>query len=201
MSEKAEGEKKVEAAPKVPLNTTNLLLIIVIAVLLLLIVGGALATVVIYRSSNHAAAAPPTAEAAQAENAEDGEKAKGTEKKKPEPKEVKEKGPKGPAIYVTLEPPFVVNFAAGKPAKFLQISMEIMTRDQGTAQILKDNNPLLRNDLLALFGGQDYDAVASTDGREMLRTKALDATRAVVKKEGGKGIEVEAVYFTSLVMQ
>jgi flagellar protein FliL len=204
-SENEKGEKKSEAASKTPMNTTNLLLLIVLAVLMLLIVGGALATILIYRSGNHMAA--PVQQAADAPADDKGDKSKVADKKAAdakearEAKEKKDAASKAPAIYVTLEPPFVVNFQAGKPAKFLQITMEIMTRDQNTAQVLKDNNPLLRNDLLMLYGGQEYDTVASSDGREALRQKALEAVRGVVRKEGGKPSEVEAVYFTSLVMQ
>jgi flagellar FliL protein len=205
MAEQIAGENdksgKKEAASKFPLNTTNLLLLIVLAILMLLIVGGALATIVIYRSTNHpAAVAQQPADAAATE----GDKAKTGEKKPKEAKEAKKEkdtGPKAPPIYVTLEPPFVVNFTAGKPAKFLQITMEIMTRDQATAQTLKDINPLLRNDLLMLYGAQEYETMASPDGREALRQKALETVRNVAKKEGGKAAEVEAVYFTSLVMQ
>ena len=204
-----EGEKKAEAPKKAPLNTTNLLLIIVIGVLLLAVVGGTIAAIMIYRSGSHAAAPAPKAEgdehaAAEGEETKDGEKEKTADAKKDAKKDEKSKKddkPKGPAIYVTLEPPFVVNFQAGKPAKFLQITMEISTRDQGAAQILKDNNPLLRNDILMLFGAQQYENVAVQEGREALRAQTLDIVRGVVKKEGGKPGDIEAVYFTSFVMQ
>lgn len=202
-----EGEKgdKKEAAPKAPLNTTNLLLMVVLGVLALLIVGGVIGGILLYRStSNHTPAAQAqngdAVPAAEGADKDKGDKAKEGEKKKDSEKKKDDK-PKGPAIYVTLEPPFVVNFKAGKPAKFLQVSMEIMTRAPEAAQILKENNPLLRNDLLMLFGGQEYDDVATPDGREALRAHALDTARGVVKKEGGKPTDIEAVYFTSLVMQ
>ncbi|HYM35515.1 MAG TPA: flagellar basal body-associated FliL family protein [Steroidobacteraceae bacterium] len=200
--EKGEGDKKA-TPPKAPLNTTNLLLMVVLAVLILLIVGGAVGAIVLYRSAPRASvAAQPTADAPasdeKGDKAKDGDKQK--EAKQPA-KPQKEEKPKAPAIYVTLEPPFVVNFKAGKPAKFLQITMEIMTREQNAAQVMKENNPLLRNDLLMLFGGQDYETMASPEGREALRAKALEAARGVVKKEGGKPQDIEAVYFTSLVMQ
>jgi flagellar protein FliL len=202
-----QGDKKAEAPKKAPMNTTNLLLIVVIGVLLLAVVGGSIAAILIYRGGNPAAASvaegePPAEEETKGKAAKPKEKAGKKEKEKDAKKEEKsEDKPKSPAIYVTLEPPFVVNFAAGKPAKFLQITMEISTRDQATAQILKDNNPLLRNDILMLFGAQQYETVAVQEGREALRTQTLEIVRGVVKKEGGKGSEIEAVYFTSFVMQ
>jgi flagellar FliL protein len=209
-------DKKAEAAPKkAPINTTNLLLIIVIGVLLLAVIGGGVAAVMIYRGSSHVEASVESAEEHVSDEGDDAKDAKNTKdtKKKDskaaaKDKEVDKKDakkekdvPKAPAIYVSLEPPFVVNFAAGKPAKFLQITMEIMTRDPATAQILKDNNPLLRNDILMLFGAQQYETVSVQEGREALRGQTLESVRGVVKKEGGKPAEIEAVYFTSFVMQ
>jgi flagellar FliL protein len=201
------GEKKADAGPKKPpINVTNLLLIIVIGVLLLAVIGGGIAAVMIVRSGNHVAAPAEAAADANAEEEKADKPAKG-EKPGQKPKEAakpakeKKEEPKAPAIYVQLEPPFVVNFQAGKPAKFLQITMEIMTRDPATAQVLKENNPLLRNDVLMLFGAQQYEVVSVQEGRESLRQQTLDAVRGVVKKEGGKPAEVEAVYFTSFVMQ
>lgn len=206
------ADKKAEAPKKAPLNVTNLLLIIVIAVLMLAVIGGSIAAIMIYRAGNHVAAPMHAAEGEEHAD-EEGDKPEKAEKGKTEKAPAKEKQgdkkqdakkeekPKGPAIYVTLEPPFVVNFQAGKPAKFLQITMEIMTRDAGAAQIMKDNNPLLRNDILMLFGAQQYETVAVQEGREALRAQTLDAVRGVVKKEGGKPADVEAVYFTSFVMQ
>ena len=120
---------------------------------------------------------------------------------KSEDKKGKKDGAKGPAIYVSLEPPFVVNFEAGQAARFLQISVQLMTRDSATSQLLKDNEPLVRNDLLLLFANQTYETVSTAAGKEELRKHALDAVRAIVKQEGGKSDLLEAVYFTSFVMQ
>ena len=36
---------------------------------------------------------------------------------------------KSPAVYVKFDPPFVVNFEAKGMMRFLQVSIEIMTRD------------------------------------------------------------------------
>jgi len=194
-----EGEKKAEAPVADKTNArTNLLLMIIIGVLALAVIGGGVTMLMLYRNVAHvgAAAQPPAAAEGKGEASappKEPEKKKADKKKKDEPK--------APAIYVTLEPPFVVNFPSGKPAKFLQISLEIMTRDVATAQLLKDNNPLLRNDLLMLFGMQEYETIATTEGREALRQLTLEAVRGVVKKEGGTPTEVEAAYFTSFVMQ
>jgi flagellar protein FliL len=109
--------------------------------------------------------------------------------------------PKGPAIYVEFDPPFVVNFEARGAVRFLQISAQVMTRDPATAELVKTHDPVLRNDLLMLFGSQTYDLLSTREGKEQLRAQALQSVAKVVTSEGGNGKAVEQLYFTSFVMQ
>ena len=39
---------------------------------------------------------------------------------------------KGPPLYVALDPPFVVNFEAEQLVRFLQVTVQVMSRDQPT---------------------------------------------------------------------
>jgi len=121
------------------------------------------------------------------------------------PQEGKEKAeevaPKGPPLYVALEPPFVVNFEADSNVRFLQVTVQLMTRDPATVEQLKSNDPVIRNDLLLLLGNQHYENIASREGKEKLRQESLDTVRHIVKDAGGKSELLEAVYFTSFVMQ
>ena len=119
----------------------------------------------------------------------------------PKKKEVAAKHEQLPARYVTLDPPFVVNFEAESTVRFLQITIGIMTRDPEIEKIIKDNDPRIRNDLLLILGNQNYQSVSKLEGKEELRTRCLDAVRAVVKDSGGAADKVEALYFTSFVMQ
>jgi flagellar FliL protein len=111
------------------------------------------------------------------------------------------KEPLAPPLYVALDPPFVVNFEGEQLVRFLQITVQVMTRDPATVEVLKANDPVVRNDLLLLFANQKYDVVAARAGKEKLRSDALTAIRHVVEGGGGKGDHVEQVYFTSFVMQ
>jgi len=106
-----------------------------------------------------------------------------------------------PPRYIALDPPFVVNFEAESAVRFLQVTAQIMTRDLETEKLVKDNDPRLRNDLLLILGGQTYASVSTTEGKEALRKKCLDATRSIVKDMGGEPNKIEALYFTSFVMQ
>lgn len=106
-----------------------------------------------------------------------------------------------PSIYVPLDPPFVVNFDPGAGARFLQITVQLMTRDPHMAEFAKAHEPVIRNDLLLLFGNQKVDDVSTREGKEKLREDALQAVRKIVKEEGDKPEQIEALYFTSFVMQ
>jgi flagellar protein FliL len=109
--------------------------------------------------------------------------------------------PKLPAQYVKLDPPFVVNFEAKGLMRFLQVTVEVMTRDPATKDIMEKNNPMIRNDLIMLFGSQTYDTISTREGKEKLRTDALATVGKVIKSEGGDDKKVEQLYFTSFVMQ
>jgi flagellar protein FliL len=106
-----------------------------------------------------------------------------------------------PPIYIALDPPFVVNFEAEQLVRFLQVTVQVMTRDPETAEVMKANDPVVRNDLLLLLGNQHYETISTREGKEKLRVQALAAVRKVVASAGGKADKVEAVYFTSFVMQ
>ena len=109
--------------------------------------------------------------------------------------------PSGPALYQPLDPPFVVNFQADQLVRFLQVSVEVMSRDPKTIDLLKSNDPLLRNDLLILLGDQKYSVISTPAGKEQLRADALAAIRKDLAQAGGDPKQVEAVYFTAFVMQ
>jgi flagellar protein FliL len=112
-----------------------------------------------------------------------------------------DKKPVGPPLYLALDPPFVVNFQADQLVRFLQISVEVMSRDQKTLDLLKNNDPVVRNDLLILLGNQKYTELSTPAGKEQLRADALAAIRKDLVQAGGDPKLVEAVYFTSFVMQ
>ena len=121
--------------------------------------------------------------------------------KKAAPAAAKKEAVKLPSLYVPLDPPFVVNFDAGSSARFLQITVQLMTRAPEMAEFIKAHDPVIRNDLLLLFGNQKADEVSSREGKEKLRESALQAVRKIIGDEGGKANEPEALYFTSFVMQ
>ncbi|HHO67868.1 MAG TPA: hypothetical protein ENK12_02445 [Gammaproteobacteria bacterium] len=134
-------------------------------------------------------------EAVAEEGAADGAKAGAKAKKDKAAKKVK-----APLNYVPLDPPFVVNFADDSEARFLQVTVELGTRDTEVIDQIKEHRPAIRNNLVMLFSSQDPVSLNSREGKEKLRSDTLAEVQKVLKAETGEA-GVEAVFFTSFVMQ
>jgi flagellar FliL protein len=102
-------------------------------------------------------------------------------------------------IYVPLNPAMVVNFA-NDPSGFMQIEVQIMARDQHVIDVVKANEPAIRNALLMLFGGKTREDVITREGKEALRKETLSAVQSVIGPQTAPA-NVEDVYFTSLIAQ
>jgi flagellar FliL protein len=105
-----------------------------------------------------------------------------------------------PPIYFALEPPLVVSFESPAAVRFLQLTVEVMARDEVVIEAVEQHNPVIRNNLLMLVGGADLATLSTREGKEALRARALAEVQAVVEAQTGeKG--VEDLYFTSFVVQ
>ena len=104
------------------------------------------------------------------------------------------------AVYLPIDPAFVVNFASQGKARFLQITVEVMTRDETVPDKVKLHMPVIRNNLMLLFSTQTYETASTLDGKESLREEALEVVQQILEEETGDP-GIEAVYFTSFVMQ
>ncbi len=109
--------------------------------------------------------------------------------------------PETPPLYLALDPPFVVNFESEQQVRFLQITVQLMSHDPKAIELLKANDPVVRNELLLLFANQKYAVLVTREGKEALRQEALASVRKVLESSGGTPEHLEAVYFTSFVMQ
>jgi flagellar FliL protein len=104
------------------------------------------------------------------------------------------------AIYEELTPAFVVNFTHNGRARYMQISIALLVRDQAALDALKVHMPVLRNRLVMLFSSQDYESLITPIGKEMLRQQATASVQELAQKETGN-LTVEQVLFTNLVLQ
>jgi len=110
------------------------------------------------------------------------------------------KKPSGPPIYHEIEPPFVVNLSGDDSVRFLQASIEIMSRDKDVIEALDRHVPLVRNNLLMLMSSASLEEIATREGKEALQQAALEEVRGVLKSEGEPS-QVEELYFTAFVVQ
>ncbi|MCW8955538.1 MAG: flagellar basal body-associated FliL family protein [Gammaproteobacteria bacterium] len=106
----------------------------------------------------------------------------------------------GNPIYVPLNPAFVVNFENQDLVSFLQVDIQVMTYDSAVEQALKVHMPVVRNELLLLLGGKQYHEINTREGKRKLSQDAIKEIRRVLE-EAGAPSGIEALYFTSFVMQ
>jgi len=105
-----------------------------------------------------------------------------------------------PALYQKLEPTFVVNFQSEDALRFLQVTVELMTRDEKIIAAVEQHMPIIRNNLIILFSSQDFTTISTRVGKERIRAQTLSEIQKVMKEKTGRP-GVEEVYFTSFVMQ
>ena len=106
----------------------------------------------------------------------------------------------GPAIYYAFDSPLVVNFEQDGAVRFLQVTVEVMARDQEVIAAVQQNAPLIRNNLMLMMSSLGYDDIMSREGKDKLRAAALEEVSAILKRETGKS-GPEDLLFTSFVVQ
>ncbi|MBT2969309.1 MAG: flagellar biosynthesis protein FliL [gamma proteobacterium symbiont of Ctena orbiculata] len=151
-------------------------LIIIIAIVAVLLIGGGVAAYFLLMGGDEATDEEGTASEQTAEA------------------EVEQ----GPPQYIDMKPPFVVNLP-GKPS-LLQIGVSVRVRSDEMAEFIKHNDPMIRHNLLNLLSGADAKALKARETKERLQSEMLQELNRVVTELQGPG-EVEALYFTSFVMQ
>jgi flagellar FliL protein len=118
----------------------------------------------------------------------------------PEPVAEEPAEPLEPAIYVPLDPPFVVSFNEDGDTRFIQLTLQAMARDEKTIEAIKTHAPAIRNSFLFLISAYKVDELATLEGKEKLRAAMLVAANDIMDKNTGKA-SIEELYFTSLVIQ
>ena len=104
-----------------------------------------------------------------------------------------------PPIYYAVESPFVVNLE-GDRLRFLQIELELVAGDQGVLDAVERHMPRIRNDLIMLFSGVEYDRIRQKEGRESLQEAAHAEIVEVLETED-EPADLRAVLFTNFIIQ
>jgi flagellar FliL protein len=140
--------------------------------------------------------------------------------------DAKEEIVREPLIYLTLVPEFIVNFNPGSKVRYLQVDLQIVTRDEAALKTVSTYRPVLRNDILVLLSGVSFDELKERSGKEALQKKILNTINNVIvtagqpvskDEEGSEATNdtstdiatedvnikgpIENVYFTNFIMQ
>lgn len=105
-----------------------------------------------------------------------------------------------PVQYVMLKPEFVVSYQVGQRQRFLQVSIEVMTRQQAVLDALRYHDPMVRNEIVRMLGEQRFEELRTAEGRAALQKNLLQHLSYVIRRETGAD-GIEAVLFTNFVMQ
>jgi flagellar FliL protein len=149
-------------------------------------------------------AGDPNAPAKKAEAADgEGEQQLAVAEPAPPPTEDKaDAKPTEPALYAPLDPPFVVSFAdQGGDTRFVQLTLQAMTRNEKMIDAIKTHAPAIRNAFLFVISGHKVADLETLQGKEKLRAEMLAAANEIMEKNTGKADAIEELYFTSLVIQ
>ncbi|MCX2896463.1 flagellar basal body-associated protein FliL [Pseudomonas mandelii] len=104
--------------------------------------------------------------------------------------------------YITLTPPFVGNYGLDGTPKLKVYKADVALRVTGdeATKLVKANEPLIRNQLVALFAQQTTEAMNNVEAKEKLRQEALKQTQQIMNDETGKPV-VEDLLFNNLIIQ
>lgn len=108
--------------------------------------------------------------------------------------------PQPAAIYYPLKPAIMVTFTVRGRQRFLQTELTFMLRDGTVVSAIELHQPMIRNALIMLIGGQSFEELQTAEGKELLRQNCLQEIQRLLQKEIGKP-GIEQVLFTDFVMQ
>lgn len=111
--------------------------------------------------------------------------------------------PPAAAIYLPIKPPFVVNYGGAGRLKYIKTELSVRLADTTSANAVRHHLPFIRNNLVMLFASQTDETMSSQEGREALRSAALEEIKAVIKSEESEEVAegVIDVFFNSFIVQ
>lgn len=104
------------------------------------------------------------------------------------------------AIYIPLEPPFVVNYGGVGRLRYLKAEITVRVEGTAAADSIRHHLPLIRNDLVLLFSKQAEEEIETQSGKETLRLDALERVREILLAEDEQEGVVD-LYFENFVIQ
>lgn len=113
--------------------------------------------------------------------------------------EEEEAAPKSSA-YVSLGEPMVLNLSGGQRLTFLQISADVLIKDEGSEREIKTHVPAMRHSLIMLLSEQKAADIKSPTKREEIRQQATARVKGLIVDLSGNE-DVSDVLFSSILVQ
>jgi flagellar FliL protein len=105
------------------------------------------------------------------------------------------------AVYYDIQPPFVANFdVSKKKMPYVKADVALRVTDENAAALIKQNEPLIRHQIVMLLSRQTRESMATSAAQEALRTAALTQVKEVMSKELGV-TGIDDLLFTNFVVQ
>lgn len=106
-----------------------------------------------------------------------------------------------PAQYFAMDPPFVVNLNGPLDGpRYLQVEIQLVSRNPEEAKLITDNAPAIRAHLLMLLSAVQSNEITDAAGRQKLRQSALTEAQRVMTDETGRRC-VADLLFTNFLTQ
>jgi len=96
--------------------------------------------------------------------------------------------------YYALTPSIVSNLSGGP--KYIRCDVQLMTQHAQTLPQIELHAAALRHAILMLIAGEDGNQLRSREGKEALRTKALESVQGQLKELTGETL-VSDLFFTN----
>ncbi len=192
MANEEEQEKEEKIQEKGKSSNMKIIIIVILATLLL---GGGIAGATFYFMNGMQEES--SAKKDKSDETEEGEEEDGED-------DEEEVIPKGPPMYHSMDPKFVVSFRDQRVARFMQFSIEIMTRDKMVIGLVNEHTPAIRSSLIMLFDGQNHEVMSTREGKKQLLANVVtDVNETLRTMTGNEELpaSVESAYFTSFVIQ
>lgn len=105
-------------------------------------------------------------------------------------------------VYLPLSPAFVVNFTHQGNLRYLQVELEVMYYDEDITDRVTAHMPAIRNALILLLSGQEFEKLSSLQGKEQLRREMITIINKLVLTEEELEADVTGeIYITNYIMQ
>lgn len=102
--------------------------------------------------------------------------------------------------YFKISPQTVVNISDKGKVRHLQVGVQLRLDEPGDSSIVEEHIPAIQHELVMLLSGREAQNVRSVQGKELLRTEAMEKIKIVLEENTGRAI-INAVYFTAFVIQ